>query len=305
MALTSIEPLKLEASGRKYYRTISNKNSYVICYDDSQINGQSVFVNRATQLSNNNVRVPEIFKYDQDKFLTILEDVGDNSLINKKNFYQDDSLILDVLGLLNSMHQSKLNNLDTTFAMGLESHTKRFSKIFCKEFLELEMFNEYQDFLSKLMPEVMNQQWGNCHFDFERRNIHQLENHELVLLDFQDLCFGPIGIDLAGILIDHYIPCDLEVLKRHCKTFSQLSIFDMSPKETYQATCWGGLQRNLRIMGTLTNLYLRFDRSFRMQDLPQIVSNTITLSLELEQRHLSSFLKDIVLPKLKKKMSLL
>lgn len=75
--------------------------------------------------------------------------------------------------------------------------------------------------------------------------------------------------------------------------------------ETYQATCWGGLQRNLRIMGTLTNLYLRFDRSFRMQDLPQIVSNTITLSLELEQRHLSSFLKDVVLPKLKKKMSLL
>ena len=151
----------------------------------------------------------------------------------------------------------------------------------------------------------MNQQWGKCHFDFERRNIHQLENHELVLLDFQDLCFGPIGIDLAGILIDHYIPCDLEILKRHCKTFSQLSIFDISPKETYQATCWGGLQRNLRIMGTLTNLYLRFDRSFRMQDLPQIVSNTITLSLELEQRHLSSFLKDVVLPKLKKKMSLL
>ena len=66
MALTSIEPLKLEASGRKYYRTISNKNSYVICYDNSQINGQSVFVNRATQLSNNNVRVPEIFKYDED-----------------------------------------------------------------------------------------------------------------------------------------------------------------------------------------------------------------------------------------------
>ena len=114
MALTSIEPLKLEASGRKYYRTISNKNSYVICYDNSQINGQSVFVNRATQLSNNNVRVPEIFKYDEDKFLTILEDVGDNSLINKKNFYQDDSLILDVLGLLNSMHQSKLNNIDTS-----------------------------------------------------------------------------------------------------------------------------------------------------------------------------------------------
>ena len=40
----------------------------------------------------------KIFKYDKDKFLTILEDVGDNSLINKKNFYQDDSPYFRCIG---------------------------------------------------------------------------------------------------------------------------------------------------------------------------------------------------------------
>ena len=60
----------------------------------------------------------------------------------------------------------------------------------------------------------MDQQWTNCHFDFERRNIQVIDNSELVLLDFQDLCHGPIGIDLAGILIDHYIPFKIDTLKK-------------------------------------------------------------------------------------------
>ena len=301
--VTDIEPLKLEASGRRYYRALAQDQSYIICYDDSKINGQSVFVDRSSQLANSNVRVPEILKYDPINFLTIQEDIGDNSLIHEEFFYQNKALISKALELLNRMHQSELKGIDSTFSIGLESHTKKFSKILCKEFLEIEVFEEFQDFLGAMRPELMNQQWGNCHFDFERRNIHQMNNGELVLLDFQDLCFGPIGIDLAGILVDHYIACDLELMKVHCNTFANLSSYGLSAEEIYSATCWGGLQRNLRIMGTLTNLYLRFDRPFRIKDLPQILANTITLALALNQEALAIFLKDKVSPALTTKLT--
>ena len=297
-----IKPLKIEASGRRYYRALSRTNSYVMCYDDSPINGQSVFVDRSNKLANSNVRVPKILKYDSEKLLTIQEDIGDNSLILKENFYQDSSLVFNALSLLNDMHKAELNGIDSTFSIGLESHTKKFSKILCKEFLEIEIFNEFKDFLGAMRPELMNQQWGNCHFDFERRNIHEMANGELVLLDFQDLCFGPIGIDLAGILLDHYVDCDLEVLRNYCSTFSEISCYDLSSDDVYHATCWGGLQRNLRIMGTLTNLFLRFNRPFRMKDLPQILANTITLSLALNQKPLAGFLQDQVAPELHKKL---
>lgn len=300
--VTDIQPLKLEASGRRYYRALAKEKSYIICHDDSKINGQSVFVDRCNQLANSNVRVPEILKYDPENFLTIQEDIGDNSLIHEENFYQNNTLVFTALALLNGMHQSELKGIDSTFSIGLESHTKKFSKILCKEFLEIEMFKEFHDFLGAMRPELMNQQWGNCHFDFERRNIHQMDNGELVLLDFQDLCFGPIGIDLAGILVDHYIACDLELMKAHCNTFANLSTYDLSAEEIYRATCWGGLQRNLRIMGTLTNLYLRFNRPFRMKDLPQILANTITLSLALNQEALATFLQEKVSPVLSKKL---
>ena len=86
------------------------------------------------------------------------------------------------------MHKAELNGIGSNFSIDLESDTNKFSTILCKEFLELEIFDEFKDFLKEMMPELLNQQWGNCHFDFERRNIHEMINGELVLLDFQDLC---------------------------------------------------------------------------------------------------------------------
>ena len=62
--LTSFEPLKIEASGRKYFRVASSECSYVISYDDRPVNGQLVFINRANELLNCNVRAPKIFQYD-------------------------------------------------------------------------------------------------------------------------------------------------------------------------------------------------------------------------------------------------
>lgn len=301
--LTSLEPLKIEASGRKYFRVASKECSYVISYDDRPVNGQLVFINRANELSDCNVRVPKIFQYDIDSNLTLIEDLGDHSLIDEKNFYQQDKLVNLSLELLNQMHQSKHVDLHSTFWMGLESHSKRFSKVFCKEFLGLEMFDGYKDLYVDMRPQIMDQQWSNCHFDFERRNIHLLDNGDLALIDFQDMCFGPIGIDLAGILIDHYIPCKLDIIRKYCDSFSELSVYGISTEDIFRATLWGGLQRNLRIMGTLTELYLRLNRSFRMRDLPQIVSNTAIISMELNQVSLANFLNNNVLQALENKLA--
>ena len=58
-------------------------------------------------------------------------------------------------------------------------------------------------------------------------------------------------------------------------------------------------------MGTLTELYLRLNRSFRMHDLPQIVMNTATISRELSQVNLANFLEDNVLQTLESKLETL
>ena len=115
--------------------------------------------------------------------------------------------------------------------------------------------------------------------------------------------FGPIGIDLAGILVDHYIELDLKVLKKYTDIFAELSSYSLSPEETLESTCWGALQRNLRIMGTLTSLYLRSNRSYRLKDLPQIAKNTAIVSNYLDLPELNTYLTDAVIPSLKIKLS--
>ena len=43
--------------------------------------------------------------------------------------------------------------------------------------------------------------------------------------------------------------------------------------ELFEFLRWGCIQRNMRILGTLANLYLKQDRAFRLKDLPMILLN--------------------------------
>ena len=165
--------------------------------------------------------------------LGIFEDIGDDSLLDKQSFYKNEELVIKSLELLNLMHNAKFQNLHTTLEMDFESHSKNSQRFFVKNFLE--MYPEYKDLFKTLIPKLHEQQWTNCHFDFERRNIHKL-GKELILLDFQDMNFGPIGIDLAGILVDHYIELDLKVLKKYTDIFAELSSYGLSPEETLEST---------------------------------------------------------------------
>ena len=182
--IRSIQPLTEEASGRKYFRASHDQGTFVVCFDPSTINGHSVFIQRAQELKNANVRVPEILKYDQDSNFTALEDIGDCNLLDVPDFYQKNNIVEKVLLLLNDMQSANLVNLDTTFEMGLELHAKKFSKILCKEFLDLDMYSGYKDLYKRMIPKLLDQKWANCHYDFERRNLHMGADEEIILLDF-------------------------------------------------------------------------------------------------------------------------
>ena len=119
---------------------------------------------------------------------------------------------------------------------------------------------------------------------------NKLIQEEIILLDFQDLGFGPIGIDLAGILIDHYYETNLELVSLYSNKFAQLSKFDLSGDEVYEYALWGALQRNLRIMGTLTSLYIHKNKKFRIMDLPRIISNSAIVANEIGESELFNFL---------------
>ena len=65
----------------------------------------------------------------------------------------------------------------------------------------------------------------------------------------------------------------LSCLDHYC----YLMKFELNSKEIFEWVRWGAMQRNMRILGTLSSLYISKNRSFRLKDLPMILNNLIDL----------------------------
>ena len=140
----------------------------------------------------------------------------------------------------------------------------------------------------------------NCHFDFERRNLILNKNKDLTVIDYQDMKIGPIGIDLAGILIDHYYEIDFNNVKNLLTHYSENIQSALNKDKIFEYITWGSIQRNIRILGTLSNLYIENNRAFRIKDLPMILSNLI--SMIPEEHECKKILEEEIKPLLNKRI---
>ena len=81
------------------------------------------------------------------------------------------------------------------------------------------------------------------------------------------------------------------------------SSVDLNADELFECFRWGGIQRNMRILGTLSRLYLENDRAFRLNDLPMILDNLI--SIIPNDWTCKSYMIDTIKPKLKQKLAMI
>ena len=312
---TDVIPLTQDASARKYFRLIlkPNKESLAEAFLESEIAPSETaifcYLNPKLGSHKNFIHVcnhidigPKILAYDLELGVTIQSCLGKYNYSEAKSawFYEGELFDLDGQDvahneseyldppysgakrwhlrpkqLLNDFKKAKIPNLKRITQKKLLTQMEMFQKIFLVNFLGLKksselvkIINEIKKLQKETIKELNKQEWGNCHTDFEHRNIivdfkwPYDVNPYISLIDFQDTCIGPEGIDLAGISVLHH-----ESFKFH----------HLSAKSDAEKVRWGGIQRNMRILGTLANLYLEQNRSFRLIDLPRILSNLIYL----------------------------
>ena len=271
-------PLKLEASGREYWRIINeSKETAVLCYLDPKIDDHSNFINISNELKKNNIRGVEIFYHNKEDGVTIQEDLGDEDLISIFNDNNKKELLEMSLELLVDIQESEIANLEEFSKKDLINQMSLFNEIFCQKFLDIKSDDSINDLIEITIDKLYEHPWVNCHFDFERRNLVLKDNNQLIVIDYQDMKRGPIGIDLAGILADHYFEADISNIKRFINFYSTKINSKYSDDECFEFTRWGCIQRNLRILGTLSNLFLVKNRSFRLKDMPLILKNLTTM----------------------------
>ena len=300
---SDISPLKLEASGRVYYRLyLQNNETVILCYLDPLQGDQISFVHTSEYLAKSGILCPRVLNHDGKIGVTIQQDIGDTSLIDIDIEKDNGGFLLDeTVRLLSKLHLAQIPQLPTLTLNDLSAQMQMMEEMFLNNFLDITLSSQLSDIEQQALENLSQQPWMNCHFDFERRNLHVIKN-DICVIDFQDLCHGPIGIDLAGIFIDHYKAYPNEIILKQLKRYNEFMKLDVHALDTFEWLRWGGIQRGMRILGTLSKLYIETKRSFRLKDLSQILDNFINLIPE-ENHTCRTLLIEKVRPALRKRMN--
>lgn len=306
-------PLREEASFRKYFRLRRKSDSLIGVFSPPNKESNERFLFFSQFLKENQVRVPEVIFHDIDKGFLILEDFGDKLYqfeLSKRNAHSLYAAALDEMIAIQASVPS--HNIATLSYDQAIQQIMLFEEWFLKGFLDLDLQEKESNFLKNsyeiILQAFFDQPQVLCHFDFESRNIMVLEDGCAGILDFQDAIIGPIFLDPVSLFKD----LDHVWKTKDFNEFLSDYLFKASNEgvlpevEDSIIMRWfdlAGLQRQLRILGTLSRLHLRDNKSYRLADLKQTLIYMIEASSNYEDlSELNIFLKKKILPALDLKL---
>ena len=292
-----LQPLRIEASKRRYYRVENKEQSLIANTLTPKENDNHRFFVLSSLFLKNGVSVPKVFAFNPTKGFLLQEDFGDiiyQFHLNQSNSDELFSSAIDEILLIQKIpYNGKLfPALDQKRAI---KEMRLFDVWFLEGLLNWQNSNRKNSNLSKFLGNIYQIIWTKlheqpqtlCHFDFETRNLMVLKDSAGVI-DFQDALIGPVTLDLVSLLKDLYRPLPLKKIKEYIALYFNQSLEegilnDVNIKKFTLWFEWTGIQRQLRIMGTLSRLYLRDGNSNRLLDLEITLEYLIKASNRLEE----------------------
>ena len=311
--LGPMEPLREQASSRKYYRVNSKGKSFILALSDPQKELNDEFIKYSEFLIKNNVSVPRVEAFDAENGFMLIEDFGDKVFLdeinssNRKNLYL---LAIDQIIKLQSVETN--DDINELNEVSIKEQMKLFEEWFLLDYLKLEVHSLEKDIINDAYISISNkfleQKRTLCHFDFELRNLMLKEDGTIGVLDFQDLTYGPSTLDLVSLIKDIDNPISDEEIEYYLEAYVSLSNeAGTTVKEDLislnEDLDFVGLQRQLRILGTLARLHIRDGKSFRLPDLKQTLIYVIETSNKYDElKEFSQLLKSKVQPALEENL---
>ena len=262
------------------------------------------FYTKAEIFRKANVNVPVIYFKNDSLGNLIVEDFGDDVL----QFYLKEKNSKKLIKLaIEQIHKIEVIELDESIFSDFEKNTKNnlylFKKFFLEQFLEvpeLENFQEeIEEFYSIIISELKDYPKVINHYDFESRNLISLSEKKIGVIDFQDALIGPLGIDLASIFKDLYKKWTkeeiLDWLDFYVENSQIVTAASLNTAEVKRMGDIASIQRQIRILGKLSQVFLELTRSARLKDFKTILKYLMTTSLEYDEtKRYSDFFKNLI-----------
>ena len=262
------------------------------------------FYTKAEIFKKANVNVPVIYFKNDSLGNLIVEDFGDDVLqfyLNEKNSNKLIKLAIEQIHKIEVIKPDE--SIFSDFEKITENNLYLFKKFFLEEFLEVtELENlkeEIDEFYSIIISELKDNPKVINHYDFESRNLISLSEKKIGVIDFQDALIGPLGIDLASIFKDLYKKWTkeeiLEWLDFYVENSQIVQTASLKTAEVKRMVDIASLQRQTRILGKLSQVFLELKRSARLKDFKTILKYLMTTSLEYDEtKRYSDFFKNLI-----------
>ncbi len=264
------------------------------------------YVKIGKHLHRKEIPVPEIYLYDLERGFFIMEDVGRTNLQQLVSSSEDHLSHYDkVLEKLFRMQVEGATGFDTKWCWQTERYDRTvmcnyeanyFRDAFLCNFLglkntwpELEMpFNHLAKTASRADDNFF------LHRDFQSRNI-MISKGNIGFIDWQGGRLGPLGYDLASLIIDPYSalsPQDKkEIYQKYLSLISEHNAGWIEPFNMYFP--YLAIQRNLQILGAFSYLSKEKGKKYFEAYIPAAVKTLHDLLHQINDLQLSS-LKDLI-----------
>jgi aminoglycoside/choline kinase family phosphotransferase len=215
------------------------------------------------------VPVPKILGYEEKNGIIIFEDLGDNLLQQAIQRAAGPEWTRDryraVVDILVHMQFSGRQGFDPDWCWDTPRYDRElmltresgyFLQEFCIRYLDNNRLasgldEEFQALAGQAAREPAD---FFLHRDFQSRNL-LLQKEEIRIIDFQGGRLGPLGYDLAALLIDPYIGLTHQVQDELLSYYiKQVEPFGIKGQEFAAGYPFLVLQRNLQILGAFAHL---------------------------------------------------
>jgi len=300
VSLAAAQPLAGDGSDRSFFRLPGSPTKVLLWHPyapGGEVNENDSYFHIGSHLRARGAPVPEIYHYCREEGWMLLEDLGDISLEAVLKTQRTDTQVRfwyrQALDILVQMQIDGLEGFSTAWCFDTpvvdgpflkERECLYFVLAFLQGYLGLKMaaIELAEDFDRLINGAVSTHGLYFLHRDFQSRNLI-IKDGRLRVIDFQGARLGPLGYDVAALLIDPYVGLapkwQEEFLDYYLQELQKrVALDEAACRQQYH---YLALSRNLQILGAFGFLTKVKKKGYFARYIPGAVAS---LRQRLEER---------------------
>ncbi len=268
-----IIPVAGDASFRRYFRAVKGSDEAILMDAPPPHEDPKPFITMARYLRGQGLAAPEILSEDLDHGLVLLEDFGDRRMREHLDEKPEDEeqIYRQTIELIRDLHRKPPAALPPYDWEQYLREVNLLTEWYCPahgiEFDAKGFVNAWQQVLEPVLAAQDNP--VTVMRDYHAENIMLLDDGRLGLLDFQDALVGHKAYDLVSMLQDARRDVSDQLEEAMLKYYlSDYGDQDAAEFRSHYAIL--GAQRNTKIIGIFTRLFVRDGKDRYLDFLPRM-----------------------------------